>query len=168
MPVRIVLFQPDIPQNAGTLIRLAACLGIACDIVEPCGFLFGDRQLRRAGLDYFALADLRRFASWACFVQDRAAGRLVLLTTQARTCYCDFVFRADDALVLGRETGGVPAEVHALADARIKVPMRPGLRSLNVAVAAAMVVGEALRQTSGFPLAANPGAVLDASGKGAA
>ena len=149
--MRIVLFQPDIPQNAGTLIRLAACLGVGCDIVEPCGFLFGERQLRRAGLDYLDRAEMRRFAAWTAFVRDRSPGRLVLLTTRARTCYCDFAFRADDALVLGRETGGVPAEVHALADARLKVPMRSGLRSLNVAVAGAMVLGEALRQTGGFP-----------------
>jgi tRNA (cytidine/uridine-2'-O-)-methyltransferase len=164
--VRIVLFQPDIPQNAGTLIRLAACLGIACHIVEPCGFLFGDRHLRRAGLDYLGLAELRRFASWERFMQDRDAGRLVLVTTEARTCYCDFAFRTDDALILGRETGGVPAEVHALADARIKVPMRPGVRSLNVAVAAAMVVGEALRQTRGFPPAPNPGVPMNAPRNG--
>jgi tRNA (cytidine/uridine-2'-O-)-methyltransferase len=164
--MRMVLFQPDIPQNAGTLIRLAACLGVACDLVEPCGFLFGDRHLRRAGLDYIDRAEVTRFASWADFVRERAPGRLVLLTTQAATCYCDFAFRADDALVLGRETGGVPAEVHALADARLKVPMRPGLRSLNVAVAGAMVLGEALRQTRGFP-AGPDGGPVDAAGNGA-
>ncbi len=163
MSLRIVLYQPDIPQNAGTLIRLAACLGIACDIVEPCGFLFGDRHLRRAGLDYLDPAEVTRFASWAGFMQQRPGGRLVLLTTQARTCYCDFAFRGDDALVLGRETGGVPAEVHRLADARLKVPMHPGRRSLNVAVAAAMVVGEALRQTRGFPTEADGGAVAAGS-----
>ncbi|MFO1153238.1 MAG: tRNA (cytidine(34)-2'-O)-methyltransferase [Rhodospirillales bacterium] len=149
--MRIVLYQPDIPQNTGTLIRLAACLGVPCDIVEPCGFLFGDRRLRRAGLDYTDRATIRRHVSWDAFVRDRGPGRLVLLTTQAETCYCDFAFRGDDALLLGRETGGVPADVHAVADARLRIPMRAGLRSLNVAVVGAMALGEALRQTRRFP-----------------
>ncbi|MFO1127631.1 MAG: tRNA (cytidine(34)-2'-O)-methyltransferase [Rhodospirillales bacterium] len=164
--MRIVLFQPDIPQNAGTLIRLAACLGVGCQIVEPCGFLLGDRRLRRAGLDYLERADIRRFVSWAAFLRDRPPGRLVLLTTRAEACYCDFAYDVGDALVVGRETAGVPAEVHAAVDARVRVPMRPELRSLNVAVAAAMVLGEALRQTGGFPSAGYGGPGSSGPGSG--
>lgn len=148
--MRLVLFEPDIPQNAGTLLRLAACLGVGVDIVEPCGFLLSDRHMKRAGMDYLERVDLARHASWAAF---RAAGggRLVLLTTRAATAYADFAFRADDRLLLGRESAGVPDSVQAAADARLRVPMVAGVRSLNVAVAAAMVLGEALRQTAGFP-----------------
>lgn len=157
--MRLALFEPDIPQNTGTLLRLAACLDIACDVIEPCGFLLTDRRLRRAGLDYLDRAALHRFPSWTAYCADRPPGRLVLLTTRAALPYCDFEFRADDILLLGRETAGVPDGVHAAADARLCVPMRPGLRSLNVAAAAAMVLGEALRQTRGFP--AGPSAAQD-------
>jgi tRNA (cytidine/uridine-2'-O-)-methyltransferase len=148
--MRLALFEPDIPQNAGALLRLGACLGIAVDIIEPAGFVLGDRRLRRAGMDYLALAELRRHASWAGFLAERR-GRIVLLTTEAKLAYHRFAFRADDTLMLGSESAGVPAAVHAAADARLRVPMRPGLRSLNVALAAAMVLGEALRQTELFP-----------------
>ena len=148
--MRLALYEPDIPQNAGALLRLGACLGVAIDIIEPCGFVLGDRRLKRAGLDYLADAELHRHASWASF---RAVprGRLVLLTTRAQLAYHGFAFRADDTLLLGRETAGVPDAVHQAADARLRVPMRPGLRSLNVALAAALVLGEALRQTGQFP-----------------
>ncbi|MDK9694988.1 MAG: tRNA (cytidine(34)-2'-O)-methyltransferase [Siculibacillus sp.] len=151
--LRLVLFQPDIPQNAGTLLRTAACLGLAVDLIEPAGFAVTDRNLRRAGMDYLDAAVLTRHASWTTFEDARrAAGRrLVLLTTRATTPYLDFTFRDGDAVMVGRESAGVPEEVHRSADARLVVPMRPGLRSLNVAVAATMVLGEALRQIRGFP-----------------
>jgi tRNA (cytidine/uridine-2'-O-)-methyltransferase len=148
--MRIALYQPDMAPNVGTLLRLAACLGVAVDVIEPCGFPFGARALRRAGMDYLAHADYTAHASWEAFLA-AGAGRLVLLTTRAALPYTQFAFAAGDVLLLGRESAGVPDEVHARADARVGVPMAPGLRSLNVAVAAAMVLGEALRQTDGFP-----------------
>lgn len=150
--MRLVLFEPDIPQNTGTLLRLGACLGVPVDLVEPCGFLLSDRHLRRAGMDYLDLASLTRHASWAAYRSSAPAGRLVLLTTRGAEAYPDFAFRPGDRLLVGRESGGVPDEVHAAADARLTIPMAPGARSLNVAVAAAMVLGEALRQTGGFPV----------------
>ena len=151
--MRLALYQPDIPQNAGTLMRLCACLGVEVDIVEPAGFALGDRALRRAGLDYLDHAAVRRHASFAAFeAWRRPEGlRLVLLSTRAATAYWAFAFAPSDVLMVGRESAGVPEHVHDAADARLRVPMRPGLRSLNVAVAAAMVLGEALRQTRGFP-----------------
>ncbi len=147
----LALFEPDIPQNAGTLLRACACLGVKAAIVEPAGFPVSDRAFRRAGMDYLDHVDISRHVSFAAFETWRAqAGRrLVLLTTQAATDYRDFAFRPDDVLMVGRESAGAPAHVHAAADARLLVPIRPRLRSLNVAVAAAMVVGEALRQTRG-------------------
>jgi tRNA (cytidine/uridine-2'-O-)-methyltransferase len=148
--MRLALFEPDIPQNCGTLLRLAACLGLGVDIIEPCGFLWNDRRLRRAGMDYLTGVEVTRHSSWEAF-RDTARGRLLLLTTDASQCYADFDFRHDDTLLLGRESAGVPDEVHEAASARLRIPMRPGLRSLNVALAAAMVLGEALRQTEGFP-----------------
>ncbi len=147
--MRIALFQPDIPQNAGALLRLAACLGLAVDIIEPCGFVMSDKHLRRAGMDYMAQVDLTRHLSWRHFL-DARSGRLVLLTTQAPVAYTDLAYRPDDILLAGRESAGVPPEVHAAAEVRVGVPMRPGLRSLNVALATAMVVGEAMRQTGGL------------------
>lgn len=152
--MRLALFEPDIPQNAGTVLRMAACLGVAVDLIEPCGFLFGDRQFRRAGLDYLDRAVLRRHPSWRAYQTSMGGRRLVLLTTKAEAVHTAFRFLADDALLVGRETGGVPDAVHAAVDARVRIPMAPGNRSLNVAVAAAMVLGEALRQTNGFPEAA--------------
>lgn len=153
--MRIALFQPDIPQNAGTIMRMAACLGICVEMIEPAGFDASDRNLRRAGLDYLQYLRLTRHESWAAFEAWRSISqpshRLVLLTTHASISYLDLAYRADDILLLGRESAGVPEAVHAAADARIRVPMRQGLRSLNVAVAAAMVTGEALRQTGMFP-----------------
>lgn len=152
--MRLALYQPDIPQNAGALLRLGACLGVPVDLIEPAGFPIDDRRLDRAAMDYFKAADLTRHASWERYLADRKPGRLVLLTTRAEVSHVDFAFRPDDALVLGRESAGVPDAVHDVADARIRVPMRAGLRSLNVALAAALVLGEALRQTKGFPEAA--------------
>jgi len=152
--MRLVLYEPDIPQNAGTLLRLAACLGIGVDLIEPCGFVLDDRRLRRAGMDYLDAVDLTRHTSWNAYRIWRAgserAGRLLLLTTRGDTAYVDFSYAPSDTLLLGRESGGVPPEVREAADARLAIPMKPGLRSLNVAVAAAMVLGEALRQTKGF------------------
>lgn len=153
--MRLALYQPDIPQNTGTILRTAAALGVAVDIIEPCGFAFDDRHLRRAGLDYLEHVELTRHSSWNAFRAWRGGldrpGRLVLLTTKATTAYTDFGFAPTDSLLCGRESGGVPPEVHDAADARLAVPLRPGLRSLNIAIAAAMVLGEALRQTRGFP-----------------
>ena len=151
--MRLALYQPDIPQNAGALMRLCACLGVALDIIEPCGFLLSDRNLRRAGMDYAQKAQIDRHPSWQRFRDGHAVsgGRLVLLTTAGAQPYADFAFAPDDTLLVGRESAGVPQEVHAAADARLLIPMRPGFRSLNVAQAAAMVLGEALRQTHGFP-----------------
>ena len=149
--MRLALYQPDIPQNAGALMRLGACLGVALDLIEPCGFVPSDRNFRRAGMDYLDAASVTRHPSWARFCQNRGAGRLVLLTTQSALPYAGFSFRQDDILLVGRESAGVPPEVHQAADVSLTIPMRPGMRSLNVALAAAMVLGEALRQTQGFP-----------------
>ncbi|PZQ19080.1 MAG: tRNA methyltransferase [Ancylobacter novellus] len=151
--MRLVLFQPDIPQNAGAMLRLAACLGVAVDIVEPAGFPVSDRAFRRAGLDYLDHVEIVRHASFEAFEASRRAvgRRLVLLTTKGAASYVETAFRPDDALMVGRESAGAPDYVHAAADLRIAVPMRPDLRSLNVATAAAIILGEALRQTDGFP-----------------
>ena len=144
----LAMYQPDIPQNCGTMLRMCACLGIAAAIIEPAGFPTSDRHFRRAGMDYLDAVVLERHASFDGFEVWRAAQRrrLVLLTTAAALPYTRFAFRAGDVLLVGRESAGVPVLVHAAADARLVVPLRPPLRSLNVAVAAAMVVGEALRQ----------------------
>jgi tRNA (cytidine/uridine-2'-O-)-methyltransferase len=149
----LALYQPDIPQNAGTLFRLSACLGLAVHMIEPAGFDASDRSLKRAGLDYLAFVTLIRHLSWREFEAWRAANgrRLVLLTTRAATPYLDFSFAPSDIVMVGRESSGVPQEVHDAADARLTIPMASKLRSLNVATAAAMALGEALRQTNGFP-----------------
>jgi tRNA (cytidine/uridine-2'-O-)-methyltransferase len=149
--LRLALYEPDIPQNAGALMRLASCLGIPLDLIEPCGFLLDDRRLRRAGMDYLEGLELTRYASWTRFMADRNPGRLLLLTTKAATPYATFGFQHGDTLLLGRESAGVPEHVHDAADARLVVPMVEGRRSLNVALAAAMVLGEALRQIDAFP-----------------
>ncbi|HZT51512.1 MAG TPA: tRNA (cytidine(34)-2'-O)-methyltransferase [Stellaceae bacterium] len=149
--MRLALYEPDIPQNAGAILRLAACFGVGLDIIEPCGFLLEDRRMRRAGLDYAALAVLSRHACWEAYLAARPPGRLLLLTTAGDAAYHRFAYRPDDALLLGRESSGVPEAVHRVAEARIRVPLQPGRRSLNVALAAAIVLGEALRQTGGLP-----------------
>jgi tRNA (cytidine/uridine-2'-O-)-methyltransferase len=148
--MRLALFQPDIPQNLGAFIRLSAGLGVPLDLIEPCGFPVDDKRIRRAAMDYYHLATLVRHASWTAFCRDRPPGRLVLLTTAGAERLPDASFRADDILLMGRESAGVPADVHAAADLRVRIPLQPGARSLNVALAAAMVLSEALRQTSGF------------------
>ncbi|MCW0183013.1 MAG: tRNA (cytidine(34)-2'-O)-methyltransferase [Zavarzinia sp.] len=151
--MRLALYCPDIPQNAGTMIRLCACLGLGVDVIEPCGFTFSDASLRRAGMDYLARAAIRRHDDFAAFETARAAagGRLVLLTTSGDVPPHRFAFRPDDVIMVGRESAGVPPEVQALADARLRLPMVGAARSLNVAVSAAMVLHEALRQTDQFP-----------------
>ena len=153
MPLRIALYQPDIPQNTGTVLRLCACLGIAADIIEPAGFPTSDRAFRRAGMDYLDAATIVRHRSWLEFDAWRRQERhrLVLFTTAASVSYLDYSFETDDILLFGRESAGVPDEVHDAADARLVIPLRPGLRSLNVALAAAMAAGEALRQTGDRP-----------------
>jgi tRNA (cytidine/uridine-2'-O-)-methyltransferase len=150
--MRIALYQPDIPQNTGTILRLAACLGIEAHLIEPTGFPASDRAFRRAGMDYLDRVMLVRHVSWEAFEAKRRANRwrLVLFTTRSAVSYLAHEFRPDDILLFGRETSGVPDEVHAAADVRVTIPMRPGLRSLNVAMACAMAVGEAMRQTGGF------------------
>lgn len=153
MPLRIALFEPDIPQNTGTVLRLCACLGIEAHLIEPAGFPVSDRAFRRAGMDYLDAVALTRHKSWRDFDawRRRQHHRLVLFTTAATVSYLDYRFTADDILLFGRESAGVPQEVHASVDARLSIPMRPGLRSLNVAVAAAMAAGEALRQIGPMP-----------------
>jgi len=148
----LALFQPEIPQNAGTMLRLCACLGVEAAIIGPAAFPTSDRHFRRAGLDYLDHVRILRHESWRAFEDWRATRRrrLALLTTRGATSYLDFAFRPDDVIMVGRESAGVPEEAHQAADASLCIPMRPGLRSLNVAVAAAMVLGEALRQTGGF------------------
>ncbi|CAN5921102.1 tRNA (cytidine(34)-2'-O)-methyltransferase [soil metagenome] len=148
--MRIALYQPDIPQNLGTLIRLSACLAVPLDIIEPCGFPLDDKRIRRAAMDYYDLARPRRHASWAAFQRDRPPGRVVLLTTKGAADFPGVAFQEDDILLFGRESAGAPAEVHEAADLRLRIPLQKGARSLNIALAAAMVVSEALRQTSGF------------------
>jgi tRNA (cytidine/uridine-2'-O-)-methyltransferase len=153
MTIRIALYEPDIPQNTGTVLRLCACLGVEAHIIEPAGFASSDRAFRRAGLDYLDAVALVRHASWRDFAAWRQQGghRLVLFTTAASLSYLDYRFATGDILLFGRETAGVPQDVHAAADARLVIPIRAGLRSLNVAVAAAMAAGEALRQTRQMP-----------------
>lgn len=151
--IRLALYQPDIAQNTGTILRMAACLGIAVDIIEPAGFPVSDRAFRRAGMDYLDHVSWRRHDDWAAFEASRRAEgrRLVLTTTRGSVPHVDFAFQPGDVVMAGRESAGVPDEVHAAADARILIPLRPGLRSLNVAIASAMIAGEALRQLGGFP-----------------
>lgn len=154
--MRLALYQPDIAQNTGTILRMCACLDVPVDVIGPTGFDMSDRTLKRAALDYLDHVDLTRHASFATFMEQRntakpAGGRLILLTTHASIGHCYFQFGKDDTLMLGRESAGCPEAVHDCVDARIAIPMRPGLRSLNVALAAAMVLGEALRQTDGYP-----------------
>lgn len=152
--MRLALYQPDIPQNTGTILRLAACLDVPVDIIGPAGFDLSDKALKRAGLDYLAMAAFEHHAAFDAFMDKRissAGARLVLATTNAALSYLDHAFAPGDVVMLGRESAGVPDTVHALADVRIRIPMRPDVRSLNLAVAAAMIIGEALRQTGGFP-----------------
>jgi tRNA (cytidine/uridine-2'-O-)-methyltransferase len=148
--MRLALYEPDIPQNAGAILRLGACFGVAVDVIGPCGFVLDDRRLKRVAMDYLDRVAIVRHASWNAFRQAQR-GRLVLLSTQASLPYHRFAFARDDVLLLGRETAGVPREVAAVVDASVVIPMRHGLRSINVALAAAIVLGEALRQTALLP-----------------
>ena len=154
--MRLALYQPDIPQNTGTILRMAACFGVATDIIGPAGFDMTDKALRRAGLDYLDHVTLVRHESWEAFIaaraQEASSHRLVLLTSSASQSLGEFRFEPDDTLLLGRESAGVPEAVHDRADARVRIPMRSGMRSLNIAVAAAVALGEALRQTGQFPV----------------
>ena len=151
--MEIALFQPDIAGNVGTILRTASCFGMPAHIIEPCGSPFGDAALRRAGMDYAARADVRRHADWDGFSgwSHSTAGRLVLLTTAGATRLPDFAFAHGDILLFGSESAGVPPHVHAAAAERVAIPMQPGFRCLNVAVAAGIALAEALRQTKGFP-----------------
>src|SRR5438132_2900723 len=150
--LRLALYEPDIPQNTGALFGLAACLGIEVDLIEPCGFLFDDRRLKRASLDYAATLWVRRHVSWAAFLADRDPGsRIILMTTSGPVALHRFAFAADDTILLGRETAGVPEHVHECAAARVVIPLRRPARSLNVALAGAIALSEALRQTKLFP-----------------
>jgi tRNA (cytidine/uridine-2'-O-)-methyltransferase len=152
--MRIALYEPDIPQNTGTILRLAACLGVEAHIIEPAGFPTSDRAFRRAGMDYLDQVALLRHPSWGAFeAWRRAQGqRLILFSTGADRCYLDHAYRPGDILLFGRESSGVPDAVHRAADTRLVIPMHPGLRSINVAMAAAMALGEAMRQTKGGPV----------------
>ncbi len=146
--LRIALYQPDIPGNTGTILRMAACLGLGVDVIEPAGFDLSDRNLKRAGMDYAEQAVLARHVDWQAFASQASddGRRIVLATTKAAVPYTDFAFHPNDILLFGRESAGVPDPVHEAADARILIPMRTGFRSLNVAISAAMIAGEALRQ----------------------
>jgi len=150
-PVSLALFEPDIPQNAGNLFRTAACFGVPVHVIEPCGFVMSDAKMRRAGMDYMTHVDLRRHHNWQKFQSDRPKGRLILLTTQGEHRLPDFTFTAGDTLLLGRESAGVPKMVHDAADARLILPMTAEVRSMNVAVAGAIALFEALRQLQALP-----------------
>ncbi|HLJ01266.1 MAG TPA: tRNA (cytidine(34)-2'-O)-methyltransferase [Bradyrhizobium sp.] len=152
--MQIALYQPDIPQNTGTILRLCACMGAAAHIIEPAGFAISDRHFRRAGMDYLDQVNWMRHDSWTTFEEWRRQGgyRLLLFTTKGATPYLDFTYQPSDILLFGRETAGVPQAVADTVDARLVIPLKAGLRSLNVAMAAAMALGEALRQTGGFGL----------------
>ncbi len=146
--MRLALYQPDIPQNTGAMLRLAACFGLGVDVILPTGFIFDDKRMRRAGMDYIDQVEITRHSAWAAYHVSRndSGRRLVLLTTKGDRAYTDFAFELGDTLLVGRESSGVPPDVAAAADARLVIPMRPGLRSLNVAMAAAIVAAEAMRQ----------------------
>lgn len=159
--MRLALFQPDIPQNLGAAIRLAACLSVGLEVIEPCAFPLSDRSLKRAALDYGEAAELIRRPSWGAFLAapERGAGRLVLFTTTAAIRHDRFEFQPGDTLLFGRESAGVPPDVHAAAQARVRIPLAATARSLNLVTACAIGLGEALRQVDGFPAGAIPGEV---------
>ncbi len=151
--LRIALYQPDIPGNTGTILRLAACLGLGVDIIEPAGFDISDRNLKRAGMDYLSAVSLIRHVNWQQFDEWRRSSgrRLVLATTKSPEAYTRFAYRQDDILLFGRESAGVPEHVHDAVEGRILIPMVEGQRSINVAMSAAMIAGEAMRQTLWLP-----------------
>lgn len=150
--MRVALFQPGIPQNVGAAIRLAACFGVGLDVIEPCSFPLDDKSLKRAALDYGPLAHMKRHVSWEAFLDapERAGGRLLLFTTRGATPFHQFEFKTGDTLLFGNESRGATEEVHAAAQGRLVIPLRPEARSMNLATTAAMALGEALRQTGGF------------------
>lgn len=151
--MQIALFEPDIPQNVGTIIRLAACMNVTLHVIEPCGFPFSIKALRRSAMDYINLVDIVQHKSWQHFNQQKQKNhwRLVLLTTKTKNNYLEFSFAEKDVLLLGRESAGVPNHVEQASDAQITIPMNKNTRSLNVAISAGMVLGEALRQTNAMP-----------------
>jgi tRNA (cytidine/uridine-2'-O-)-methyltransferase len=148
--IDLALYQPDIPQNVGAAMRLAACLGVSLHIIEPCGFPWDERKIKQSGMDYMTLVKYTRHESWQKFRDETHERRIVLMTTKSASPYTDFQFRESDILIAGRESAGVPDEIHKAADARVCIPLRDGLRSLNIVNAAAMILGEALRQTNHF------------------
>ena len=150
--MRLALFQPAIPQNVGACIRLSACFGVDLHVIEPTGFHFDDRAMKRAALDYGPLGHLTRHADWNAFQRDRGPGRLILFTTRGATPLDTFTFQPDDTLLFGSDTSGAPDHVHAAADARVVIPIRPEARSLNLSVSAGMALWEGLRQTGGLTL----------------
>jgi tRNA (cytidine/uridine-2'-O-)-methyltransferase len=148
--MRLALYQPEIPQNTGTLLRLGACLNFAVDIIEPCGFIMNDRKMKRSGMDYVDKVQMTRHDSWNSF-RNATFSRIILLSPEAESSYLDFQFQEEDVLLLGKESTGVPDDVRATCNHSVYIPMQTGCRSINVAIAAALVVGEALRQTNQFP-----------------
>lgn len=146
MSVKLAAFQPDIAQNLGSMIRLGACFDVPLEVIEPCGFPFSVKALRRSAMDYADIANITRYDSWEHFLAERNSGRIVLMTTEGATPLWDFRFRAGDTILMGRESAGVPETVRTRADAAVLIPMPGGGRSLNVAMAAGMAVAEALRQ----------------------
>jgi tRNA (cytidine/uridine-2'-O-)-methyltransferase len=157
--MRLALFQPDIPQNLGAAVRLGACLGVPVEIIEPCAFPLSDKAIRRTAMDYGQSAEVIRQPSWAAFMTDaaRTEGRLVLFTTRGAQNFTGFAFQPGDTLLFGQESAGAPEHVHAAAEARLVIPIRPPARSLNLVTAAAIALGEALRQTGGFSSAVQTG-----------
>ncbi len=149
--MRLALYQPDMAGNVGAVLRTTACLDVVCDIIEPCGFAFSERALRRSGMDYAAQAKMHRHADWEAFTGSLNGSRIVLMSSKASTPLPRFEFRADDIILMGSESSGAPPEVHERADARVFVPMAPGFRSLNISVSAGIALAEALRQTQQFP-----------------
>ena len=148
--LRLALYQPDIAQNVGTMIRFASCLGVEVDVIEPCGFVWGGNPMKRAGMDYLDKANIRRHLDYDDFMAQKQNRRVILLTTKGAVAYTEFAFQSNDILMVGQESCGVPDAVHSDVDARVIIPMMPDVRSVNVAVSASMVMGEALRQTGQF------------------
>ncbi len=148
--MRIALFQPEIPGNVGAILRLSACFDVGVDVIEPCGFIFSDKRLKRAGMDYADQVKIERHSDWDSFCGNRTS-RIILLSSKAETHLYDFQFEAEDTLLMGQESSGVPDTVRAYCDHQVRIPLKPGLRSLNVSVAAGIAISEALRQTGGLP-----------------
>ncbi len=149
--MRLAAYQPDIPQNTGALIRLCASFGVPLELIEPFGFLWDEKKIRISAMDYFDLVELTRHSSWQKFQTHFSTQRIILLSTKASVNYTQFEFRPDDVLLLGRESAGVPEDVHASVDGRVLIPLNPAARSINMAMAGGIVLAEALRQTNGFP-----------------